>query len=157
MGFVQAPEYTVDRDKMPEKEMGDYGGRRGDSAPIIGMIAQIKEDLEMEIKTGRQEEADAQADYEQQRAAMTETKNAQEDSKIATEKDLADLESKIADKTAFKERRETDLDEQEKLKKSINTDCAWVATHFDSRREKRKTEIEGLVEAKNFLAGGGDH
>merc|ERR1712066_1031003 len=103
MGLVQAPEYTVDKDKMPEPEMGDYKGRQSDSAPIIGMIAQIKEDLEMEIKTGRQEEADAQADYEKQRAAMTDTLNAQTDSKVATEKDLADLEAKIADKTAFKE------------------------------------------------------
>merc|ERR1719333_1436424 len=156
MGLVQAPEYTVDEDKMPEKDMGDYKDRQSDSAPIIGMISQIKEDLEMEIKTGRQEEADAQADYEKERAAMTETLEAQTDSKVATEKDLAELESKIADKTAFKEQKETDLKEQETLKDSINTDCAWVATHFDSRREKRKTEIDGLVEAKNFLAGGGD-
>merc|ERR550537_1440121 len=156
MGLVQAPEYTVDKDKMPEAEMGDYKGRQSDSAPIIGMFAQIKEDLEMEIKTGKQEEADAQADYEQQRAAMTATLEAQTDSKVATEKDLAELEAKIADKTAFKEQKETDLKEQETLKDSINTDCAWVATHFDTRREKRKTEIDGLVEAKNFLAGGGD-
>merc|ERR1712139_414121 len=113
-------------------------------------------DLEMEIKTGRQEEADAQADYEKERAAMTATLEAQTDSKVATEKDLAELESKIADKTAFKEQKETALKEQGSLKDSINTDCAWVATHFDSRRDKRKTEIDGLVEAKNFLAGGGD-
>merc|ERR1712157_383924 len=96
MSLVQAPEYTVDKDKMPE----------------------------MEIKTGRQEEADAQADYEKERAAMTDTLNAQTDSKVATEKDLADLEAKIADKTAFKEGKETDLAEQEKMTKSINTDCA---------------------------------
>merc|ERR1719326_1415882 len=156
MGLVQAPEYTVDKDKMPEPAMGDYGGRQSDSAPIIGMIAQIKEDLEMEIKTGRQEEADAQADYEKEKAAMTATLETQTDTKVATEKDLAELESKIADKTAFKEQKETDLKNQDKLKDSINTDCAWVATHFDSRRDKRKTEIDGLVEAKNFLAGGGD-
>jgi len=156
MGLVQAPEYTVDKDKMPEKDMGDYKGRQSDSAPIIGMIAQIKEDLEMEIKTGRQEEADAQADYEKQRAAMTETLNKQEDTKVATEKDLSDLEAKIADKTAFADQKGTDLSEQEKMKKSIGTDCAWVDSHFDTRREKRKTEIDGLVDAKNFLAGGGE-
>merc|ERR1719326_2686257 len=156
MGLLQAPEYSVDKDKMPEPAMGDYKGRQADSAPIIGMIAQIKEDLEMEIKTGRQEDADAQADYEKERTAMTKTLNAQTDSKVATEKDLADLEAKIADKAAFKDGKEQDLAEQEKMKKSINTDCAWVATHFDTRREKRKTEIDGLVEAKNFLAGGGD-
>merc|ERR1712183_1167960 len=103
-----------------------------------------------------QEEADAQADYEKERAAMTDTLNVRTDSKVATERDLADLEAKIADKSAFKEGKETDLAEQEKMTKSINTDCAWVATHFDTRREKRKTEIDGLVEAKNFLAGGGD-
>jgi len=156
MGFVQAPEYSVDKDKMPEAPKGDYGGRKGDSAPIIGMIAQIKEDLEMEIKTGRKEEADAQADYDEVKASMTATLETQTDSKVATEKDLAELESKIADKTEFKEQKETDLNEQGTLKDSINADCAWVATHFDTRRDQRKTEIDGLVEAKNFLAGGGD-
>merc|ERR550537_1791715 len=79
---------------------------------------------------------------------MTGTLETQTDSKVATEKDLAELESNIADKTAFKEQKETALEEQGKLKDSINTDCAWVATHFDTRREKRKTEIDGLVEAK---------
>lgn len=46
-----------------------------------------------------------------------------------------------------------DLAEEEKLKESIEKDCAWVDATFDSRREKRKSEMDGLVEAKNFLAG----
>ena len=33
------------------------------------------------------------------------------------------------------------------------TDCKWVKTHFESRRDKRKTEMQGLVDAKSFLAG----
>ena len=39
------------------------------------------------------------------------------------------------------------------MSKSLSTDCAWVKTTFKTRREKRKLEMDGLVEAKDFLAG----
>jgi len=42
---------------------------------------------------------------------------------------------------------------RKKLENSVAKDCAWVKSHFESRRDKRKAEIDGLVEAKNFLAG----
>jgi len=47
------------------------------------------------------------------------------------------------------------LAEEQALEGTLNNDCAWVETHFDSRRDKRKAEIDGLVEAKNFLGGAG--
>merc|ERR1719473_2237563 len=66
------PKYTVDEDKAPdtwEKE-GDYGGRKSESTGIIAILSMLKEDTEKEIKTARAEEAEAQADYEAQRAAL---------------------------------------------------------------------------------------
>jgi len=45
---------------------------------------------------------------------------------------------------------------QEDLEKTIGTDCSWVDTHFEARRSARKSEIDGLVEAKNYLAGSED-
>jgi len=54
-----------------------------------------------------------------------------------------------------KEGKINDLAEAQALEGTLDKDCAWVKSHFDSRREKRKAEIEGLQEAKNFLAGAG--
>jgi len=149
------PEYTVDPDKAPETSWsgGDYGGRKSESEGLVAILTMLKEDLEKEMKTGRAEDAESQAAYEKDRSALKGTLDAQKKTKSATEGDLADLQAKITDTENAKAGSESDLDAEGKMKDALATDCAWVASHFDSRREKRKTEMDGLVEAKNYLAG----
>merc|ERR1719171_314470 len=113
----------------------------------------IKEDTEMEIKTARQEEVEAQAEYEKQRAALTETMNAQIKAKIALEDEMADIMDKIADNEAEKENKEELKDDKEGELEAMKPNCEWVLNTFDSRREKRKAEIQGLMDAKAILAG----
>merc|ERR1719393_1239603 len=145
-------EYTVDQDAMPKTTWQD----KGDSQPIISMISSIKADLENEMKVARQEDAAAQKDYEKQRQAMRDSVAADTATKVATEKELGETQEAIADTEDFKGRREADLGNQEELATTINTDCSWVETHFESHRDARKTEISGLEEAKNYLAGSED-
>jgi hypothetical protein len=149
------PEYSVDQDKAPDTTWsgGDYGGRKGESGGIIAILEMIKEDTENEMKVSRQDDADAEAAYEKNRGALKETLDAETASKVQAEKELADTENKNADAEEFRMGKQADAAEEEKLKASIEKDCAWVKSHFVSRREKRKAEIDGLVEAKNFLAG----
>jgi phage shock protein A len=149
------PEYTVDEDKAPETTWsgGDYGGRKGESGGIIAILEMIKEDTQNEMKTSRTDDADAEATYEKNRAALKETLDAQAASKVQAEKELADTETKIADYEEYKNGKAADLGEEQALEASINKDCAWVKSNFQSRRDKRKAEMDGLVEAKNFLAG----
>jgi len=149
----KAPEYTVDEDKAPETTFSGGGARKGESGGIVAILEMIKEDTENEMKVSRSDDADDEAGYEKNRAALQDTYDAQEASKIQAEKELADTEGKIADMQEFKDGKAADLGEEQKLKSSIEKDCAWVKSHFESRRDKRKAEIEGLVEAKNFLAG----
>jgi len=149
-------EYTVDKDKMPDPGFSGAGSRKGDSAPIIGMIEAIKKDLENESKVAREEDAAAQKAYEKQRGAMRDSVEADTATKVATEAELTELQAAMEEKEAFKGRRETDLGAQEDLEKTISNDCSWVETHFESRRAARKSEIDGLVEAKNYLAGSED-
>merc|ERR1719329_2052488 len=158
IAFVQAPEHTVDADKMPDAPGGgkDYGGRKSDQNQIVTMIEMIKEDLVKELKTGKEEEAESYSDFKKERASMQNTYDRQDDTKASTEKDLATLNAKIADLTSWKESREADLGDEGKLAESLAADCDWVETHFDARRTKRQAEVDGLVEAKNFLAGGGN-
>jgi len=149
----KAPEYTVDEDKAPETSFSGGGARKGESGGIVAILEMIKEDTENEMKVSRSDDADAEASYEKNRAALQDTYDAQEASKVQAEKELSDTEGKIADMQEFKSGKAADLGEEQKLKGSIEKDCAWVKSHFASRRDKRKAEIEGLVEAKNFLAG----
>jgi len=155
-------EYTINQDEMPKTSWQDgagagaYEGRKSDSQPIISMISSIKADLENEMKVAREEDATAQTDYEKQRQAMRDSVAADTATKVATEKELGETQESIADTEDFKGRRQADLSAQEDLAGTINTDCSWVETHFESRREARKTEISGLEEAKNYLAGSED-
>jgi peptidoglycan hydrolase CwlO-like protein len=148
------PEYSEDPDKAPDASFAkSYGGWKGESRGIVAILEMIKEDTANEIKTSRADDADAQKTYEKNRAKLQTSLDAQTQSKVQTEKELAAAEEQIADLEEAKNGKAADLAEEEKLKESIEKDCAWVEATFDSRREKRKAEMDGLVEAKNFLAG----
>lgn len=151
----EEPAATENPDAAPETSWagGDYGGRTKESTGIIAILSMIKEDLEKEVKSGREDDATAQKKYSLNRKAMQESLDAQVATKVQTEKDLAAHQAKIADKEEFVEEKTADLDAAEELQATLEKDCAWVETNFDSRRDKRKTEIDGLIEAKNILAG----
>lgn len=153
--LVQSRSIDAPAEAPPEVSWkdGNYGGRAGESGGIIAILSMIKEDFENEIKTGRQENEAAQVNFEKDRQAMFDTLEAQKASKVATETELADYEMKLADQNEFKTQKDTDLAEEEKMKESLTKNCAWVKSHFDSRRTARQAEIDGLIEAKNFLAG----
>jgi len=140
---------------MPETNFkdGNYGGRSGEGGGIIAILGMMKEDFEKEIKTGREEDAEAQANFEEDRQKLFDTLEAQKESLTNTEKELSETKTKIADVTELKEQKGKDLEEEEKMKESLTKGCAWVKSHFKSRRDKRQAEIDGLIEAKNFLAG----
>merc|ERR1719171_1391101 len=132
------PEYTIDDDKAPETTFSDkYTSRKSESGGIIAILAMLSEDFEKEIKTGREEDAEAQKKYEEE---------------LAAEKALVEIESKIADLETLLDMKDSEKGEAEKMGSALKNSCAWVETHFDSRREKRQKEIDGLMEAKNILA-----
>lgn len=150
----QEPEYTVDQDKAPETTFsGDYGGRKSENEGIIAILSMLAEDLEKEMKTGREEDAAAQAAYEKDRNALKDTLDAQGAKKMASERQLQDTEAETLETETARDESKESLAAEGKMKDALDTDCAWVGTHFDSRRNKRKVEMDGLVEAKDYLAG----
>jgi len=142
-------------DKAPETSWADekYGGRNDETHGVVAIIEMIKEDVEKEMKTSREDNAAAEAQYEKEKGALQDTMDAQLALKRTTEKELGDVQDRTADKEEFKDAKTKDKGAEENLSKDISYDCAWVATHFESRRTKRKTEIDGLVDAKGYLAG----
>jgi len=132
---------------------GRYGGSQQASSGIVAILGMIKEDLEKEVKMARLSDATAQKNYEADRGAMKATLDAYLKSKAAVETELADLQLRITGLEAHKDRQDVELTAEEKVGKSLSHSCAWVQTHFESRKTNRKSEIDGLVEAKNFLAG----
>merc|ERR1719198_341943 len=153
LALAQAPEYTENPDKAPETWSGDYGGRKSESTGILAILEMLVEDVEKEMSEARADDADAQAKYEKQNGALQETLETQEATKATLETEKADLEEKIDAYEKYKTGKSGDKDAENDTKKALATECKWVKTHFESRRDKRKKEMDGLVEAKGFLAG----
>jgi len=150
----KAPEYTKDQDKAPEASFsGDYGGRSSESGGILAILEMLVEDSQKEIKEGRADNADAQEKYLKQNGALQATLDSENESKANCENQLAELEEKMSSYNKFKNQKQDDKDAEEDTKKSVAGDCDWVKTNFASRRDKRKNEMQGLVDAKGFLAG----
>mmetsp|Transcript_121384 Transcript_121384/g.339911 ORF Transcript_121384/g.339911 Transcript_121384/m.339911 type:complete len:468 (+) Transcript_121384:1-1404(+) len=151
----EPPQYTVDKDKAPETvwDNADYQGRKSETTGIVAIVEMIKEDVEKEIKAAKADDAASQAQYEKERGALQETLDADLALKLAKEKELNEVETTIADTEEHRDAKSADLAAENKLKSSITGDCAWVKTNFESRRQKRKAEMDGLVEAKSYLAG----
>merc|ERR1719217_1717317 len=153
LSLAQQPEYANDPDKAPETTFSGANAHQSESGGIVAILEMIKEDLQKEMKEGKADEAKAQAEYEKQSGALQESLDAQKATKVSLEKEIAGLDDSIASAESYKNEKKDDLDAEEDMKNSLKTDCEWVKTHFDSRRDARKQEMAGLVEAKNFLAG----
>lgn len=151
--LFQRAEAGNSSDVPPPTWTGDYNGRSSEGTGIVSILTMIRDDFKMEIKTARQEDAAAQKEFEEQRKALRETKRTQTAKRTALESEAAELAKAKLDKERKKTQLADDKTSEEAMKSSLETDCAWVATHFDSRRQKRKTEIAGLTDAKNYLAG----
>eukprot|EP00747_Dinoflagellata_sp_TGD_P155725 gnl/TRDRNA2_/TRDRNA2_177604_c2_seq49.p1 gnl/TRDRNA2_/TRDRNA2_177604_c2~~gnl/TRDRNA2_/TRDRNA2_177604_c2_seq49.p1 ORF type:complete len:722 (+),score=259.57 gnl/TRDRNA2_/TRDRNA2_177604_c2_seq49:62-2167(+) len=149
----KAPEYSVDEDKAPETGFSSSGSRSSESTGLIGILSMLKEDVEKEIKVGKAENAEAQKEYAKARADLQATLDATTATKVQTEKQLANLQEKIAEYDEYKMQKGNELDAQKQLEKTIYEDCEWVKTQFDERAEKRKVEIQDLMDSKNALAG----
>merc|ERR1719375_2456290 len=140
----KAPEYAKDADKAPDAGFADsnYGGRKSESGGIIAILEMLVEDTEKEMAEGRADDADAQEKYLKQNGALQETLDSQEETKANTETELGDLQEKMNQYEKFKKEKSDDKDAEGDTAKAIGTDCAWVKSHFKSRRQKRKTEID---------------
>lgn len=153
--IAEEPEYTNDPDKAPDTTWSgaNYGGRKSETRGVVAILEMIKEDIEKEMKVGREDDATGERQYEKERGAMQDTLDAQTGLKLATEKELAEVQANMADSQEEKTARGKDLQAENALTTAIESDCSWVRSHFELRRTKRKAEIDGLVEAKGYLAG----
>lgn len=149
----KAPEYSHDDDKAPETNFAANDSRKSETGGIMAILEMLIEDVEKEMADGRADDDDAQAKYDEQNGALQNTVDQDEKMKANTEKELADLEEKMNSYDKYKNGKEVDQDAEKGTKKAIGTDCDWVATNFASRRDKRKDEMQGLVDAKAFLSG----
>jgi peptidoglycan hydrolase CwlO-like protein len=147
------PEYAVDPDKAPETFSEPYGGRSSEGGGITSILGYIKEDLENEIGVSKKAEAEAQKEFEEQRAAATEVLTDLKAKKTSLETMEAETDEKIADAGEDKAEVLTRKENKQKYRESLKPKCDWMKGAFQERRDKRREEMNGLLESKASLAG----
>jgi chromosome segregation ATPase len=137
----------------PPPEAPSYSKKSEESTGVIGMMDLLIKDLQKEVTEAQTAEKDAQSDYEEMSAD-------------ASTKRMADTAS-IADKMSAKANTEAELQHQKEEKAAgtkelmataeyiagLHTECDWLMSNFDVRKEARANEVESLKNAKAVLSG----
>lgn len=150
--LLQEPEFDQG-DKPPDADFQKKGHRKNESKGILSILTMIKEDLEDEIKNGIKNEALAQQAYEKQVDAANALIDDLKAKKTNLEEDLAKQEEAKLDEENDMKDNKADLETNIEEKESITEDCDWMIEHFEERKKKRDIERQGLVKAKEYLAG----
>eukprot|EP00933_Yihiella_yeosuensis_P040592 TRINITY_DN3490_c0_g1_i1.p1 TRINITY_DN3490_c0_g1~~TRINITY_DN3490_c0_g1_i1.p1 ORF type:complete len:712 (+),score=284.37 TRINITY_DN3490_c0_g1_i1:110-2245(+) len=157
--LAQKPKKEAGKPKTAEPDAGfsdtAYKGNQQATNGVLSMMGMVKDNMEEEIKKSKDDDAKDQDQYEADYKALKGKFDSQEAAKVTTEKSLAGLQEKLSQHGDFKAETDADLTAANEDKTSLENDCAWVKKNFQSRREKRQAEIDGLTEAKGLLGVGG--
>merc|ERR550514_2612231 len=128
----------------PDATFKKSTNRKYESKGIISILSMVVEDLQAGMKTAMQDEEKAQLKFEEMLASAKKLANELKEKKT-------NLEGAIEGDT--KKDNEGSKKDEESLRDEIKPDCDFMAKHIDERREKRQVEMDGLVSAKEYLAG----
>lgn len=149
----EEPTFARDPDEAPDANFNDKGHRMVESKGIVSILTNIIEDLHGEIRVMERDEAAALAAYEKALAAAEQLQADLEAKKVTLEGVIAETtESKRLENVKLTA-NEADKKEEEDYFTSIKPDCDFIMGAFEERMSKRQAEMDGLVQAKAFLAG----
>mmetsp|Transcript_91766 Transcript_91766/g.186837 ORF Transcript_91766/g.186837 Transcript_91766/m.186837 type:complete len:645 (+) Transcript_91766:3-1937(+) len=154
LDLLQAePEFQVSPEDAPEAEFSGKGHRKYESKGILSLLANIIEDLEGEVASAQRAEAKAQLAWEAEDKAAKASLDALEAHRVDLVVTLARLAEEKTQELKTLDGIKTDIQGEVDYRKSIKPDCDWIIGAFDERRTKRRAEMDGLTQAKEFLAG----
>mmetsp|Transcript_31482 Transcript_31482/g.92136 ORF Transcript_31482/g.92136 Transcript_31482/m.92136 type:complete len:725 (-) Transcript_31482:70-2244(-) len=149
----QGPEFERSEDEAPDATFSGKGHRKLEGKGVVSILTHLVEDLENEIKLAQKDEEAAQLMYEKQLKVAEDLQAELEQKEINLGQAITDRE---VDKTTEEGLRTENMDAktaEENYKKDIEPDCDFAIDTFDERRQKREAELDGLRQAKEFLAG----
>jgi len=130
---------------------GDY--KKGNSGGVVAMMDNLANDLRLEMQEAESEENNSQEEYEK----------LMEDSK---KKRAVDSEAVTVKETAKANAEESEQDTSESLEEAqaalvavneaianLHGSCDFLVQNYDTRKQARAQEIDGLGKAKAALAG----
>merc|ERR1719238_864420 len=147
------PEYTTSEDTAPEATFSAASSGGSETGGIVGIIANIKQDLEEEMDKAKDDEAKALQAYKDMLAESEESMAAMEKKIASMEVEIADTTKLVADKQETWDDKKKSHDNNVAYLAEIATECDWMDENFEPRKTARDSEIEGLDDARGALAG----
>jgi len=149
----QGPEFEKSEDQAPDADFSDKGHRKGESKGVISILSMLIEDLGAEITEAQKAEEAAQLQFEAELKAAEGLQAKLEEKKTNLAVAIADRKTEKTDEEAKKADNEKAREAEETYRKDIQPDCDFMIFNFETRAEKRTSEMDGLRQAKEFLAG----
>merc|ERR1719181_1684802 len=147
------PEYTTSEDTAPEATFSSALSGGSETGGIVGIIENIKQDLEEEMAKAKDEEAKALQAYKDTLKESQESMKAMEKKIASMEVEIAETTKMVADKQQTWDDKMKQHDNNDAYLKEIATECDWMDENFEPRKTARDSEIEGLDKARGALAG----
>merc|ERR1719409_2016307 len=137
----------------PQTWSEPYGGAKGESNGIQGILGLIKEDVEKDIKVATQQENDAIAEFEALESETAATTSLLEGEKANFEEQVGNAEEAITNTEVERADKKNILDDTITFLKNIAPDCDYISVNFEIRKKNRWAERDGLEKAKAILSG----
>merc|ERR1719321_102888 len=118
-------------------------------------MTMLKEDLEDEVANGIKNEEEAQTQFAAAKEAAEKLIAALEEKKTNLSEAKADTATKIGNAETLKGDTQGLLDGKNEELATMKPNCDWILKNFELRRDRRKSEMEGLMEAKSLMSGSG--
>jgi len=152
-GLVQLSLRSKRADPGPAPEMPSGPPKKSDSGGVLGLMDQMVKDVEMDMQEAKMTEENSQKDYEQ---AMKDAANKREkDSKsiVTKEGERAEVTTKLEANREGKSTKESQLGDATDKLNELHQSCDFLLDNYDSRKEARAKESDGLKQSKAVLAG----
>jgi len=137
----------------PPETWGAYTKKGEESNSVIGMIDDLKKDLEVEMTEATTEEKNSQEEYEELMKDSAEKRATDSKSIASKTAEKADTESDLVEAKAEQTDKTKELMATEKFLGSLHLECDWLLKNFVLRKEARDDEIDALGKAKAVLSG----
>merc|ERR1719298_209490 len=137
----------------PPETWGAYEKKGEESNSVIGMIDDLKKELEVEMSEATAEEKNSQEEYETLVAESAEKRVTDTNAIAAKTGEKAELEGDLVQAKDDKGNKLKEAMATEKFLGDLHLECDWLLKNFALRKEARSSEIDALGKAKAVLNG----
>lgn len=146
--FKTATDFMQAQGRQADDLIGSYGPHSGE---ILGIMKQLKEEMEASLSEAQKTEMAAAASFEALRTAKTKEIRAGEQQAETKEDQLAKASMDLAEAKEDIEQTKASLSESEQFMLKLKETCAAGGKDFEKRKSARLAEIKAVSEAIEIL------